>query len=88
MLQADHFEQWKKAGQGKFADVPDLKAELRPKIDKVSQDLLVRLASVQDRIADPLFQRAVRSKLVAVFDKIPAPIRDCSLKPILAKSLE
>ncbi len=46
-IQSRLFEDWRRAGQGRFADVPDLKAELRPAIGALTGRIIEALAALE-----------------------------------------
>ncbi|MFC5475610.1 gamma subclass chorismate mutase AroQ [Paraherbaspirillum soli] len=53
VIQREHFARWEKAGMGSFADVPDLGAEIRPRLDALTSQLLRELAVAWPALADP-----------------------------------
>jgi chorismate mutase len=46
LIQHERFDAWTAAGEPAFADVPDLKTKLRPKIDKATDDLFLALVNL------------------------------------------
>lgn len=85
LLQQADFDDWQTKGQGRFADVPDLGKELRPRIDALGAELLGVLAKVQAARAAPGWQQALakRAAVMLTSPGITPAIRAAALAPLL-----
>jgi len=52
-IQRALFQRWRDAGQGRFADAPDLAGVIRPALDRLTPALLSALAAVRPTPSDP-----------------------------------
>jgi serine protease Do len=84
-VQEQFVQQWKQAGRGPFPNVPDLKTNLRPQIDAVSQDMLAPLATLQAHLANPVVQKQLREGAETALTGawITASVRESALKPLV-----
>src|SRR5947208_1155681 len=87
LLQHDLFHHWKKTRLGPFTNVPDLAKDLRPRIDKVSADLLGALAQAKTHFDRPETQDRIRSRGMQIVSgaHITSQIRDVAQKPIMRR---
>lgn len=63
LVQQADFDAWRAAGQGPFADVADLATVQRPRIDKVSGELLTALAAAQPSLDRRNVQEWLRNRV-------------------------
>lgn len=82
-MQEELFQQWKKAGQGKFPDAPNLKTVLRPKIDKVSRELLMQWGRAQPLLARPEVRQVIRARSAEIMSSITDKARMRAVSPLL-----
>jgi chorismate mutase-like protein len=61
LIQNALFEEWRAAEQGAFAQVPDLNAELRPAIGKLTRELLETLVTLAPSLARCQLPAGLRS---------------------------
>ncbi len=52
-IQRADWNSWRREQHKPFDDVPDLKRELRPRIDRASEQLLAAFAALREPLADP-----------------------------------
>lgn len=81
VLQQAAFDRWAAAGQPPFLDVPDLKLSVRPRIDRVSRDMLPALAAVRRHPPTP---DAVRWAAERHLGGLPDGVRATAVAPLLA----
>lgn len=62
---------WEKAGQGPFADVPDLDQDVRPKISQLSRDALTPLAAIESVLGTQALSEYSQLKLVSLASEKP-----------------
>lgn len=60
LLQVEHIAAWRRAGVGKFESVPDLAAEIRPRLDALTPRLLCALAAQRQLPGAPLSRQDFR----------------------------
>jgi chorismate mutase len=84
MQEAD-FARWTAAGQGHFAEVPDLPSVTRPRIDAVSRQLLTELARLDSQLRTPALRQALvqRSASILIGEGIDEHVRAAALAPLL-----
>lgn len=82
MLQEVDFARWKSERQGLFADVPDLIAELRPKIDRLNQSLLAALAAAQPCLDSEEGHEFLRQERILTGDGITVRIGALAREPL------
>jgi len=70
MVQSSLFEQWRKAGAGKSAEVPSLTATLRPEVTRLSRELIAALVVAQDDLDSCLAPR-VLSPVPGILARFP-----------------
>ena len=80
ILQDDNFRRWEAERQRPFADVADLKRELRPRIDALNAKLLAALAKVRPRLRgrEAMIKRLAARALVG--DGITSAVREKGLR--------
>ena len=61
-IQRADWNSWRREQHKPFDDVPDLKRELRPRIDRASEQLLAAFAALREPLADPARCRLVRDR--------------------------
>jgi chorismate mutase len=61
-IQRADWNAWRREQRKPFDDVPDLKRELRPRIDRASEQLLSAFAALREPLADPARRRLVRDR--------------------------
>lgn len=85
-LQDDDFRQWQAEGREKFADVPDLSTQIRPRIDAVSSELLGALAALQPDLGKLMLRDRIRRQAADVLagDGITESIRAIAIRPLMA----
>lgn len=83
-VQEDDFQRWQAEGRGKFAEVPDLPSQLRPKIDAASHELLAALAAAQPILKNAEVRRQLAARAIAVLtgEGITESIRRTALQPL------
>jgi chorismate mutase len=86
LLQMNDLRRWKADGQGPFADVPDLNADLRPRIDTLNDKLMASLAKVRPALRgrDALVRRLAAKSLGG--PGITAEIRDKAIRPLMGST--
>lgn len=52
-IQRTLFQRWRDAGQGRFADAPDLATVIRPALDRLTPALLAALAAARPTLSEP-----------------------------------
>ncbi|MBL8797280.1 MAG: gamma subclass chorismate mutase AroQ [Planctomycetia bacterium] len=85
-VQASDFERWQAEGRGKFANVPDLASEQRPRIDAASDDLLDALADAQPSLTSGAFRRQLAARAAGILagEGITDRVRETALTPLLS----
>lgn len=85
LVQERLISDWEKAGQGAFADVPNLNAEVRPKITQLSRDALAQLAVIESVWGTQSLIEYSQSKLVGLTSEKPhlADAFRLSFEPLL-----
>lgn len=82
LIQQSDWRQWEAESRDAFADAPDLQTELRPKIDRLSRQLLSAYAEVLPQLAEPSarerFER--RAERVLVGEGIDERVREQALE--------
>jgi hypothetical protein len=83
-LQEDDFRRWEAERREPFADVPDLGAELRPRIDRLNGELVAALAVIQPRLLDANTRGWLRQRAAAILkdDGITDAIRYTAIGPL------
>lgn len=84
IVQRAAFAQWEAEGRGPFADAPDLKRDLRPKIDDVGRKLLANLAEFHrgPKISPQDLKQRAEQHLVG--DGITGEVRAVAIRPLEA----
>jgi chorismate mutase len=59
-IQRALFQRWESAGQGRFADAPDLASVIRPALDRLTPALLSALAASMPDLPEPAIQSRIR----------------------------
>jgi chorismate mutase len=90
LIQEADFNAWKESGQGKFSDARDLTTDLRPELDKLSDQMLGQLAKVAPLLGDEETKTNVarRAKSALRGDGINDEVRTVAIRPLLADSAE
>jgi chorismate mutase len=65
ILQRQRFDEWRAGGQKEFAAAPDLAADLRPRIDATTNQLLDAYVSLEPVLRSPSFVVALETRLAA-----------------------
>ncbi len=83
LIQGSDLRLWESERRGPFADAPDLKRDLRPRIDGLNADLLACLVKARPllRGREPIVRRLGGEILVG--DGIDAKVRDTAIRPII-----
>lgn len=83
IIQDDDFRRWEAERQRPFADVADLKRDLRPRIDALNSELLTTFAEVRSRVRgrEALIKRLAVKALVG--QGITREVRDKVVEPLL-----
>lgn len=84
LVQQADFAAWTAREQAPFTDVPDLATELRPRIDKLSSELLDALVSVPAARNDRQFQQLLADRANLLLVGQPAEARSMILAPLTA----
>lgn len=83
LVQDREFLNWRSANQGKFPNAPDLARDLRPRIDRVSRDLLAALAEYRAADPPPAYQlRWIADERLAG-PLVTREVRAAALRPLL-----
>lgn len=87
MIQQADFDAWHAEAREKFADVPDLQADLRPKITTLSEQLITELTAVKKILATDEIQATLQQRAGEVFPKtkIDEQVWKTALKPLLVE---
>jgi chorismate mutase len=82
LMQRDDFRRWEAEKRGPFADAPDLKRDLRPRIDALNSKLLTTLAKARPvlRSAEPIVRRLAVKVLEG--EGITPEVRDSAVRPL------
>lgn len=82
LMQEDDFRAWQAAGQGPFVAVADLATVVRPKIDALSERLVIALARVQSLLRGPNFAGLLheRAEMILVGAGVTPAVREATLK--------
>jgi chorismate mutase len=82
LMQRDDFRRWEAEKRGPFADAPDLKRDLRPRIDALNSKLLTALAKARPvlRSAEPIVRRLAVKALEG--EGITPEVRDSAVRPL------
>lgn len=90
-VQRAHVARWQQAGEGKFADVPDLVTVIRPRLDALTPQLLRELAAAWPALADPAQQARIAAAMAKLENGTPeaaatvsAPLVDGSAPALAA----
>jgi chorismate mutase len=82
LLQTDAFKEWTTAGQGPLLDAPDLKRDVRPKIDALGPKLLAALAAYRaERPSADVVRKLAADRLDA--PGVTFPVRAAAVRPLL-----
>jgi chorismate mutase len=81
-IQAAHIQRWEAAGAPPFAGAPDLRADLRPKIDALNQAILDLLVELGPRMPTPKVQAAFRPQRLENGD-VDADVAARALAPLI-----
>ncbi|MCI0456087.1 MAG: gamma subclass chorismate mutase AroQ [Gemmataceae bacterium] len=83
-IQRDLFTRWEAEKRGPFADVPDLKTDLRPQIDRLSADLLTALERAHPFLRTEEGERLVRERAAVILagEGITDEVRQVTLAPL------
>ena len=81
LVQQADWQRWEAEGQKDFKDAPDLKTELRPKIDRLSEQLLAAFAAVLPQLAEPAARGRIshRAEQILTGEGIDAGVRATAL---------
>lgn len=81
-IQREDCEAWRLEAREPFSDVPSLQSELRPKIDRASEELLSGYAALRERWAEAEFRELVRDRAEQVLKEagIETPVRVAALQ--------
>ncbi len=84
-IQRDLFTRWEAANRGPFPAVPDLKTNLRSRIDRLSADLLAALARAHSWLRTEEGQRLMRerARVLLAGEGITDEVRQVTLAPLL-----
>ncbi len=82
LIQRADCEAWRLDEREPFSDVPGLQSELRPKIDRASEELLSAYAALRERLAEAEFRELVRDRAEHVLKEagIETPVRVAALQ--------
>jgi chorismate mutase-like protein len=82
LIQNADFHLWESERRGPFADAPDLKRDLRPRIDDLNADLIKTLAKARPLLRDrePIIRRLAQKILAR--EGIDAKVRGTAIRPI------
>jgi chorismate mutase len=85
LVQQADFAAWSERQQGKFADVRDLNAEVRPLIDRLSDQMLVELARLLTPPGPPQRRSEIEQLAATVLkgDGIDNAVRAAAIRPLL-----
>lgn len=90
-VQRAHVARWQQAGEGKFADVPDLVTVIRPRLDALTPQLLRELAAAWPALADPAQQARIAAAMAKLENAtqeaaatVTAPLVDGSAPAVAA----
>jgi chorismate mutase len=81
-IQQAHIKRWTAAGAPPFAGAPDLRADIRPKLDALNQSILDLLVELGPRLPAPAVQAAFRPKRLQDGD-IDADVAARALAPLI-----
>jgi chorismate mutase len=86
VVQQAFFDRYQKE-KTELKNVPDLQKDLRPKLDRVSQDLLSALVLLQPHLANPDVQKRLRERAVALLtgEGITEAVRTKALEPLVKR---
>ncbi|HUY87891.1 MAG TPA: gamma subclass chorismate mutase AroQ [Pirellulales bacterium] len=81
LVQEADWRQWEAEGRETFADAPDLQAELRPKIDRLSEQLLATYAKLLPQLAEPSAREQFKDRAAKILsgDGIDERVREQAL---------
>jgi chorismate mutase-like protein len=81
-MQRDDFRRWEAERRGPFADAPDLKRDLRPRIDALNSKLLATLVKARPVLRDreAIIRRLAVKALAG--EGITAEVRDRAVRPL------
>lgn len=90
LIQEADFAAWKKQGRGKFEQISDLYADLRPRIDELNERMLAVLAKILREPNCKLDIAVVekRARAVLVGEGIDDGVRAVAIRPIVAGAAE
>jgi chorismate mutase len=90
LVQQADWRQWEVEEREVFADAPDLQTELRPKIDRLSEQLLAAYAEFLPKLAEPGAQERFerRAERILVGEGIDEKVRTRALADWAATSTE
>jgi chorismate mutase len=90
MIQINYFENWKRDGVDQFADVHDFKTELRPRIERISENLMMQLKEVMPLLRKKNLGEVIKWRSTVLFtdEAIDDSIRDTALQPLLMFSAQ
>jgi chorismate mutase len=88
MIQQADFQKWQAAKQGSFDYVPDLKTELRPRIDQLTPALLSALARARPYLQEEEGRRYLReqAETMLIGEGIDDTVRRRALAPLLPET--
>ena len=88
-VQETLFARWTVAGQGRFADAPDLAKEVRPKLDAIGRELIAAMVVAEPVLNSPdsdedeiLGLIQLRAKKLLAGDAIDDKVRETALVPL------
>lgn len=90
LLQEDDFNRWTEEGVDLFADVRDLKKELRPQIDAIREKFLIQFKELLSLLKKKNLTEVIhwRAGLLLGAEGVNDFIRDCALQPLIMLSAE
>jgi chorismate mutase len=90
LVQKADFTAWKANGQGKFSEVRDLKTDLRPRIDELSDRLFRQLAKFPPMVAGDRGKARLAQRAGGLLrgDGIGDDVRKAALRPLLDSPAE
>lgn len=88
LIQRADLARWEAERRGPFADAPDLKRDLRPKIDALGDDLIAALAKARPWLkAKPIpVDVKARARKLVTGDGIDDRVRDKAIEPLVESS--
>ncbi|MBS0616497.1 MAG: gamma subclass chorismate mutase AroQ [Verrucomicrobia bacterium] len=85
LLQEHDIAQWKKEEASLFSNVPDLKTEIRPRLDVVTEEIFHTLAVLGPHLQTPLLTQAVLQQGGAIGRTFPEEVWKKAVTPLAHK---